>query len=316
MLLFALVYYPLAGWPAAWGLLEMPGFPRQEAENGVGGGLAAETFASVEDVALAESEDPAIEESAGVLEPAEYSRPQMVLYTSYKVQPGDTISGIAINTGLNDGTLLSVNRVKNSRLLQVGQVLKVPNQDGILYQTAKGDSLEAIARKYESSPEAIVVGNELFSENIPAGAQLFIPGAKMDPTLQQEINGDLFIWPVRGYISSPYGYRSSPFTGLRQFHSGLDIAVPTGTPIRAAMSGYVVTVAYNDTYGNYVVIRHHSGYRTLYGHMTHSAVKTGSFVGTGTVIGYAGSTGLSTGPHLHFTVYKNGVTVSPRTLMK
>ena len=89
-----------------------------------------------------------------------------------------------------------------------------------------------------------------------------------------------------------------------------------GSSVRAAMSGRVSAVGWDDTLGNYVVISHHSGYRTMYGHMSAVSVKSGAYVGTGERIGDVGSTGLSTGNHLHFTVYKNGVTVNPRALMK
>jgi murein DD-endopeptidase MepM/ murein hydrolase activator NlpD len=195
-------------------------------------------------------------------------------------------------------------------------VLKVPNQDGIFYTVKKDDTLENIAEKYKSEPEAIQIVNELFSENPRPGAVLFIPGAQLDWVERQEINGDLFIWPIPGYITSPYGYRKSPFTGIRQFHSGLDIGSPAGTPVKAAMSGRVSAVGWDDVLGNFVAISHHSGYRTLYGHLSVIRTKSGAYVGTGERVGDVGSTGLSTGPHLHFTVYKNGVTVNPRALMK
>jgi murein DD-endopeptidase MepM/ murein hydrolase activator NlpD len=82
------------------------------------------------------------------------------------------------------------------------------------------------------------------------------------------------------------------------------------------MSGRVTTAGWSDAFGNYVVITHHAGYRTLYGHMSVIRVKSGAYVGAGDRLGDVGSTGQSTGPHLHFTVYKNGVTVSPLSLMK
>jgi murein DD-endopeptidase MepM/ murein hydrolase activator NlpD len=94
------------------------------------------------------------------------------------------------------------------------------------------------------------------------------------------------------------------------------MAAPTGTSIYAAMVGVVITAGWNATYGNYVIISHHSGYRTLYGHMNSIAVSVGRSVSTTTKIGTVGNTGLSTGPHLHFTVYKNGSTVNPIRLMK
>ncbi len=133
----------------------------------------------------------------------------------------------------------------------------------------------------------------------------------------QEINGDLFIWPVNNVITSSYGYRRDPFgSGRRLFHTGIDIRGGTGTPVKAAMSGRVSGVGYDRVLGNYVAINHHSGYRTIYAHLSVIRTRTGAYVGTGERIGDVGSTGLSTGAHLHFAVYKNGVTVNPRSLMK
>jgi murein DD-endopeptidase MepM/ murein hydrolase activator NlpD len=276
-----------------------------EAENGMG-------MAFIENASLSLPESAA----AGMPEPEAYSKPRMLLSFSYKVQPGDTIGVLAETFGLYQDTLLSLNGIKNSRLLQIGQVLRIPNQDGILYAVKQGDTLAAIAEKYETGPESILTANELFSETINPNTSLFIPGARLSRADLQEINGDFFLWPVRGYITSLYGYRSSPFTGARQFHTGLDIGVAHGTPIKAAMSGRVSAVGYDDATGNYVVITHSAGYRTLYGHLSKFRTQTGAYVQPGEIIGEVGSTGLSTGPHVHFTVYKNGRTVNPRTLIK
>jgi murein DD-endopeptidase MepM/ murein hydrolase activator NlpD len=253
---------------------------------------------------------------AGAIEPQAYSKPQMLLCFSYTVRQGDTIGELAETFGLNQDTLLSLNGIKNARLLQIGQVLKIPNQDGILYKVQSGDTLNGIAEKYELDSGTIRTTNELFSDKINVSTNIFLPGARLSRTDIQEINGDLFIWPVRGYITSSYGYRASPFTGARQFHTGLDIGAAQGTPIRAAMAGRVSGTGYDGVSGNYVAIAHHSGYRTLYAHMSVIRIKTGTYVKTGDIIGDVGNTGLSTGPHLHFTVYKNGVTVNPRALIK
>jgi murein DD-endopeptidase MepM/ murein hydrolase activator NlpD len=254
--------------------------------------------------------------NAETLEPEAYSKPQTLLWFAYAVRQGDTIGQLAETFGLNQDTLLSLNGIKNSRLLQIGQVLRIPNQDGILYTVRSGDTLSEIAEKYEIEAEAVKTANELFSDKINVSTNIFLPGARLSRIDLQEINGDLFMWPVRGYITSSYGYRPSPFTGLRQFHTGLDIGASHGTPIRAAMAGRISSTGYDDTTGNYVVITHHSGYRTLYAHMSVIRTKAGAYVRTGDVIGDVGSTGLSTGPHLHFTVYKNGVTVNPRALIR
>jgi murein DD-endopeptidase MepM/ murein hydrolase activator NlpD len=281
------------------------------AEAGVGGGDYREK-------AIPEGLVEAGNFELGMLEPESFSKPRTLLYNAYTVQKGDMIGGLAESFGLNQDTLISINNIKNTRLVQIGQVLRIPNQDGIIYTVKKDDTLETIAAKYKSSASDIQIANELFSDKALPGTSLFIPGAQLDWMEKQEINGDLFMWPVAGYITSNYGYRSYPFDddGGRQFHSGLDIGASMGSPVRAAMSGRVSSAGWDDVLGNHVVISHHAGYRTLYGHMSVIRVKTGAYVGTGERIGDVGSTGRSTGPHCHFTVYKNGVTVNPRVLLK
>ena len=282
-------------------------------QDGIGGGTRIDTFVS-ENMEILPEETGGFED--GIAEPEYFSRPQTLLYSAYTIKQNDNISNLASDFGLNQGTLISVNNIKNTRLMQIGQALRIPNQDGILYAVNSGDTLETIAAKYKSGKTEIQIANELFSDSVHTGTVLFIPGAQLDWVTQQEINGDLFIWPIRGRISSAYGYRNSPFTNLRQFHSGIDISAPFGTPVRAAMPGRISAAGWDNTFGNYVVINHHSGYRSLYGHMSVIRVKSGAYVGTGERIGDVGSTGLSTGAHLHFTVYKNGKTVNPLALMK
>jgi murein DD-endopeptidase MepM/ murein hydrolase activator NlpD len=309
LVLAGLVFLPLGGskLPA-----EPEGRLRTEG-SGVGGGISYPA-SSLEGLEMdTEENDPSL---IGLPEPESFSKPRLLIHSSYRVEKGDMISDLALKFGLNQDTLISYNAIKNTRLLQIGQLLKIPNQDGILYTVKEGDTLEKIAEKYQSEVAAICTANQLFSDTIQTNTALFIPGAQLDWVNLQEINGDLFIWPISGYITSPYGFRKSPFTDVRQFHSGLDIGANMGTPIRAAMSGRVIVAGWDDTFGNYVVISHHSGYRTLYGHMSVIRVKSGALVSTGERIGDVGSTGLSTGAHLHFTVYKNGVTVNPRALMK
>ena len=112
-------------------------------------------------------------------------------------------------------------------------------------------------------------------------------------------------------LTSPYGYRTHPVTGQWKFHNGVDLANSKGTPIRAARSGKVTVATYGGTYGYYVTINHGDGYSSLYAHMTHYIVSKGDTVSKGQVIGYMGSTGRSTGPHLHFSIFYNGSTVNP-----
>ena len=112
-------------------------------------------------------------------------------------------------------------------------------------------------------------------------------------------------------LTSAYGWRVHPITGKNSFHNGVDLANVTGTPIYSAKSGTVTAAGYNGVYGYYVTINHGDGFSTLYGHLTNYIVSVGQSVSGGQTIGYMGSTGWSTGPHLHFTIYYNGNTVNP-----
>lgn len=244
----------------------------------------------------------------------------VITYQTYRVKSGDMIGFIADAFDVTQDTIISVNNIKQSRLIQPGQYLKIPSMPGIVYTVKKdGETPETIAAKYEVNSEKCALVNMLEpGSELSAGTSLFIPDAELDWATRQEINGDLFHKPLRAryWLSSPYGWRDSPFsTGKRTFHSGVDMAIGAGTPIYAALDGKVVAAGFNATYGNYVIIEHHSGYRSLYGHMSKIACKKGNFVYTSTVIGYVGSTGMSTGPHLHFTVYKNGKTINPMTVL-
>ncbi len=119
-------------------------------------------------------------------------------------------------------------------------------------------------------------------------------------------------WPVSGHrITSPFGWRIHPITHTRRFHDGVDIAMPTGSPIKAADKGLVVHSGWYGVYGKTVIIDHGSGISTMYAHCSRTKVSTGHVVSRGQVIGYIGSTGWSTGPHLHFGVRKYGKPIDP-----
>ena len=124
-------------------------------------------------------------------------------------------------------------------------------------------------------------------------------------------------WPTDGgFISSPFGGRPNPFSGYgRDWHPGIDIAVDYGTPVYASAAGYVQQAGWYGGYGKYIRLGHDFGYETAYGHMSSLAVSAGSFVKKGEIIGYVGSTGYSTGPHLHFEILKYGEQVNPSSLM-
>lgn len=139
-------------------------------------------------------------------------------------------------------------------------------------------------------------------------------GGESEPTPVPS-SGQSFLFPLPAgvgvVLTSPYGYRTHPITGNYTMHNGVDLAIGAGTPIYATKSGYVTTATYNYAYGYYVTINHMDGFSSLYGHMTNYIVSEGDYVERGQTIGYVGTTGYSTGNHLHFTIYYNGGTVNP-----
>ncbi|MCS7164350.1 MAG: M23 family metallopeptidase [Thermodesulfovibrio sp.] len=122
--------------------------------------------------------------------------------------------------------------------------------------------------------------------------------------------------PVLGKITSYFGLRTDPIDGKLKHHNGIDIAVPEGTEIRPVLSGKVVYSGYSETYGNFVLVEHENGIQTLYAHNSKNLVKTGDNVSPQTVIALSGSTGRTTGPHLHFEVRKEGKPINPFTALK
>ena len=123
------------------------------------------------------------------------------------------------------------------------------------------------------------------------------------------------MWPIAGWISSSYGNRTDPFNGSSDFHPGLDISADHGQAIYAPADGTVESAAVNGSYGNMIVIDHGFGLTTRYGHLSRFAVTTGQPVRRGQVIGYVGSTGRSTSPHLHYEVLVNGQLTNPLRLL-
>ena len=138
------------------------------------------------------------------------------------------------------------------------------------------------------------------------------PGETTEPTEPEEEPDEGWIVPINyTAFTSPFGEREAPTAGASTYHYGVDLAAPTGTPIYASRSGTVTTASYGSSSGYYVQIDHGDGYRSIYMHMTHYDVYAGQYVRQGQVIGYCGSTGVSTGPHLHFGISLNGSYVNP-----
>ncbi|MGM9519730.1 MAG: peptidoglycan DD-metalloendopeptidase family protein [Phascolarctobacterium sp.] len=160
--------------------------------------------------------------------------------------------------------------------------------------------------------------NALLQQNLQASTQDWdnlLTSIKTE-NYRQEVTPNL--WPVDGgYISSEFGSRANPFDGYSSdYHPGIDIADNYGAPVYASASGYVQRAGWYGGYGKYIKISHDYGYATAYGHLSSIEISAGDYVSKGQLIGYVGSTGYSTGPHLHFEVLLHGKQVNPRRLMK
>jgi murein DD-endopeptidase MepM/ murein hydrolase activator NlpD len=232
-------------------------------------------------------------------------------WSEYLVRRGDSVSAIAARHALSMDAIIASNNISNARQLREGQVLRLPNMDGIPYTVKSGDTLGKIAGNQGIPIEAILDANDLESELISAGTMLFLPGARMPSEDLKLALGELFIYPIRGRLTSPYGWRQDPISGVRRFHSALDLAASIGTPIKAAMDGRIESVGFNATYGKYIIMAHGNNYQTMYAHLSLISVQQGALVNQGSKIGEVGNTGYSTGPHLHFAIYKNGRALNP-----
>ena len=190
-------------------------------------------------------------------------------------------------------------------------------QQAILYQAQNDKAVaEQAYNEYQQSSQAIAEmlrqrAADRAAQAAAAAAQASSGGGGGSDYYQPVSGSGAMIWPVNGVVTSPYGYRTHPIFGTTIYHSGIDIGVAYGTPVHAADGGVVVEAGWISGYGYAVIIDHGNGLSTLYGHNQELAVSEGQSVSQGQVIAYAGSTGNSTGPHVHFEVRANGDPVDP-----
>lgn len=235
----------------------------------------------------------------------------------YVVRKGDSISQIAEMFEVSVNTILWANDMKKGEKLKEGDVLFILPVSGLEHTVAKGQTLQSIAKLYKADVNDIAFYNNLgIDAKLAVGDELIIPDAikaeesdKPVKNLNDSIAKDKKYYethPVKnlvGYFINPVpGYRKSQ--GIHD-KNAVDLAIPKGTPIRAAAAGKVILArnGYNGGYGNLVIILHPNGVETLYAHQSKIATTTGAQVAQGQIIGYVGSTGRSTGPHLHFEVH-------------
>ena len=258
-----------------------------------------------------------------ILSPAEESfrqRDQIVYYT---VDPGDPISEIAEKFAITANTILWENNLTAYSLIRPGDKLTILPTAGIQHKVAKGDTVAKIAKTYGVEPDQIIEFNKLASaDDIRTGERLLIPGGKKiiaaptysfrsftSPTTPVSVTPKVagtgeMQWPSTCRRITQY---------FRLIHTGVDIACTYGSDISAADAGTVVTSqgGWNGGYGTYVIIDHGGGIQTLYGHLSKLYVKAGEEVTKGQAIAAEGSTGRSSGPHLHFEVRVSGVRKNP-----
>lgn len=240
---------------------------------------------------------------------------------TYTVQPGDTLSTIAHRFGLTSQTLVWANGMSDKDFITPNQVLKIPPVEGYLYTVKKGDTLASIVKKYGGNQDATLEANHLATaEAISVGQEIIIPGGEpaapvqvpyqnRRPLLTQVYGGSdsgntppsaratgaRFIWPT------PNRHINQYFRG--RYHTGVDIEGDYSSPIYAAAAGRVVFAAYDRSgYGLHIVIDHGNGYDTLYAHASKIFVSVGDRINQGQTIAMVGSTGRSTGTHLHFEI--------------
>jgi murein DD-endopeptidase MepM/ murein hydrolase activator NlpD len=273
-------------------------FSRAIVADGVGVAVPAADKAAL---LVAGQDEQRIDGEPLSIDPSAYEK---IRRTTYVVEPGDTISEIAYRFDLEPGTILSMNPIDDVRRLLPGTTLYIPDRDGLLHAVQPGDSLSSIADTYGIPVSALADANDVESPVLQVGDALFVPGATMDEQDYLLAIGELFQWPVRSFVfTSGYGMRTHPITGLWHMHTGIDLANRIGTPVLAAGSGQVIHVEDQVTnYGKMIIIDHQNGFKTLYGHLNTIEVVPGEWVVAGERIGTMGSTGRSTGPHLHFSV--------------
>jgi LysM repeat protein len=256
----------------------------------------------------------------------------------YTVQAGDSVFEIAARFDIKPETVLWSNYETlndNPDLISLGMALNLPSADGVLHRWSAGDTLESVAARYEARVEDILTWSsnqiDLIEQQVQTDALIFIPGGEREfrqwiiPTIPRGPAGVLqsvygsgvcdsstggafgsgaFIWPAGNHVLSGNDYWSG--------HLGIDVAAGEGAPIYAADAGVVVFSGWaNGGYGNTLMIDHGNGYQTLYAHLSSLAVSCGRSLAQGQILGYSGSTGNSTGPHLHFEVRYQGGFVNP-----
>ena len=228
----------------------------------------------------------------------------------YIIRQEDDLLFIAARTNIPYAALASINRLSNIQAIMPGKIILIPSCPGIFIPHNAESDLEMIlgaARRGSGDSVGLVIRSSQTIQSF-----LFFPGADFTPTERAYFLNSGFRFPLRSYrISSPYGMRADPFTGNQSMHQGIDLAAPEGTDVFAIADGVVTSTGFDPVYGNYIIIRHSNNWTSLYGHLQTVGIVLRSEVKSGNLIGRVGSTGQSTGPHLHFELRQDGRAFDP-----
>lgn len=242
--------------------------------------------------------------------------PHLMLYR-YRPDSSDTLISLASRFSIPYSSLATLNRIEGAQLPKDIDTILVPSIPGLFVPSEAESSLEVMLsdRAEEDLDEANPVTVRLAREH-NTKEFAFYPGEDFTPDERRAFLSVLFRPPVEHMrLTSGFGFRRNPFTGGNSFHAGVDLGAPRGTPVYAAASGRVVEAGRSAIYGRYVLLEHSNGYETLYGHLDSIEVQLNERISSGMMIGKVGSSGLSTGPHLHFEVRLHGRPRDPFQLL-
>ncbi|MEI6875593.1 MAG: M23 family metallopeptidase [Spirochaetota bacterium] len=233
--------------------------------------------------------------------------PDLVLY-EYKTPIGVDLFALAARLSLPYESLATLNRLDRSRAFLGGEILLVPSAPGLFVPERPSSDLEFLL-SYRRSAHSMRIATL-------SGTRVFFPNARFTPEERSLFLGNLFRLPLpAGVMTSGFGERVSPVTGKPGIHQGVDLAAPAGTEVYAAREGTVTYSGVDAVLGEHVIVAHKGGWSTVYGHLSQRAVRLNDSVASGMIIGRVGSTGLSTGPHLHFEVRIRGEARDPESLV-
>ncbi|GHV87732.1 peptidase M23 [Spirochaetia bacterium] len=222
---------------------------------------------------------------------------------------GEDLLSLAART-VPYAALITLNRLPHAEDLSGLRTVLLPSVPGLFIPETPGTDLEMLIRSSREDAEGVML---TVRRDSGAGERfLFIPGAELTPTERTFFLDNRFRFPLRNYrITSTFGPRTNPVTGNRRVHQGLDLAAPIGTAVFAVRNGVVTETGADPIYGNYVIIQHEGGWASLYGHLSEINTALRNEVKSGSLIGKVGSTGQSTGPHLHFELRQHGKAQDP-----